>query len=269
MKRLKLKANSKPVRTYYNEIKALAQKSLFTEGAVSPSFAGLLRLCARQFEWTLSEQHSMKRGKRTIRPDGALLDQFSMVRGVWEAKDRADKLQLEVKKKFAAGYPRNNILFQSPERVILWQDGEEVLNTPIEQPRELVRALQYFFEYEPPALEAWEEAVEGFKDKVPMLAEKLLAKINEEYGRNKRFKQAFDEFTALCQRALNPNISRAAIKEMLIQHLLTERIFRQVFNNQDFATRNIIWRAPHSMLPVLHLRRRWHQSTRKHHRLGA
>lgn len=27
---------------------------------------------------------------------------------------------------------------------------------------------------------------------------------------------------------------------MLIQHLLTERIFRQIFNNPDFTRRNII-----------------------------
>lgn len=251
MKRLKLRADNKPVSKYYREIKNLAQLNLFGEGAVSPHFAALLRYCASQFEWTLSEQHVMKRGKRSIRPDGALLDRFSMVRGVWEAKDSADKLAEEVKKKFAAGYPKDNILFQSPKRVILWQDGEEVLDTAIDQPRDLVRALRYFFEYEPPALEAWEQAVEDFKDIVPMLAEKLLAKIDEEYERNKRFIHAFDEFTRLCQRALNPNISKAAIKEMLIQHLLTERIFRRVFDNSDFTNRNIIAREIEKVIYAL------------------
>lgn len=251
MKRLKLKANSKQVSKYYREIKNLAQLNLFGEGAVSPHFAALLRYCAGQFEWTLSEQHVMKRGKRSIRPDGALLDRFSMVRGVWEAKDSADKLGEEVKKKFAAGYPKDNILFQSPKRVILWQDGEEVLDTVIDQPRDLVRALQFFFEYEPPALEAWEEAVENFKDKVPTLAAELLKKIDEEYGRNRRFINAFDEFTRLCQRALNRNISKAAIKEMLIQHLLTERIFRRVFDNSDFTNRNIIAREIEKVIYAL------------------
>ena len=38
MKRLKLKANSKPVSKYYREIKNLAQLHLFGEGAVSPHF---------------------------------------------------------------------------------------------------------------------------------------------------------------------------------------------------------------------------------------
>jgi len=37
---------------------------------------------------------------------------------------------------------------------------------------------------------------------------------------------------------LNPNLADAAVEEM--QALLTERLFRTVFNNADFARRNII-----------------------------
>jgi hypothetical protein len=237
---LKLKSNSKVVRSYYQELSNLSQLHLFSEGAVSPAFAALLRYCAKQFNWTLSEQHTMKRGKGTIRPDGVLLDSFSMVRGVWEAKDSQDELAQEVKKKFAAGYPRDNIIFQSPERLILWQDGEQVLSLELDSPRQLVMGLKLFFEYEPPALEEWQRAVEGFKEMVPDLAQKLLAKIREEGKRNKRFIRAKADFTELCQEALNPNISVQAIEEMLIQHLLTERIFRRVFKNADFTNRNVI-----------------------------
>lgn len=38
----------------------------------------------------------------------------------------------------------------------------------------------------------------------------------------------------------NQYLAESAVEEMLIQHLLTERIFRSVFNNPDFAQRNII-----------------------------
>jgi len=37
----------------------------------------------------------------------------------------------------------------------------------------------------------------------------------------------------LCRSALNPNIRVAAVDEMLVQHLLTERLFRTVFDNYD------------------------------------
>ena len=41
-------------------------------------------------------------------------------------------------------------------------------------------------------------------------------------------------------RVAQPNLSRQAVEEMLIQHLLTERMFRNVFNNPDFVRRNAI-----------------------------
>jgi predicted helicase len=46
-------------------------------------------------------------------------------------------------------------------------------------------------------------------------------------------------------------VSIQAIEEMLIQHLLTERIFRRVFNNSDFAERNIIAREIEKVIQAL------------------
>ncbi|HEX9924969.1 MAG TPA: hypothetical protein VGD99_20100 [Anaerolineae bacterium] len=72
MRSLQLKANYKVIQNYYQEINNLAQLSLFSEGAVSPAFAG-------QFSWTLAEQYTLKRSKRTIRAGGALLDPFKLL----------------------------------------------------------------------------------------------------------------------------------------------------------------------------------------------
>jgi hypothetical protein len=254
MNKLKLKPTYKVVKNYYTELDHLMQLSLFTEGAVSPSFAALLRHCARQFNWTLAEQFSMRAkgaGGRAIRVDGALLDPFRLVHGVWEAKDSDDDLKLEVDRKFQAGYPGDNILFQAPDRAILWQDGYEVWDADISQPPVLVDVLKEFFAYQPPAFEQWERAVEEFKLQVPNLAAGLLELIRAERRTNLRFVQAFDEFAALCRQTLNPNISTQAVEEMLIQHLLTERIFRKVFDNPEFADRNIIAREIEKVILAL------------------
>ena len=100
MSTLKLKPTYKVVRAYYTDIRNLARLSLFSEGAVSPAFAALLRTCAKQFHWTLAEQFRLERGERTIRVDGALVDAFNLVHGVWEAKDTEDDLRKEVEKKW-------------------------------------------------------------------------------------------------------------------------------------------------------------------------
>ncbi|MFH7025223.1 MAG: hypothetical protein ACHBN1_07425 [Heteroscytonema crispum UTEX LB 1556] len=52
--------------------------------------------------------------------------------------------------------------------------------------------------------------------------------------------QTFSDFLILCRSSINPNLSEKAIEEMLIQHLLTERIFRKIFDNPDLIHRNVI-----------------------------
>ena len=64
--------------------------------------------------------------------------------------------------------------------------------------------------------------------------------IQKERDTNPRFTGAFRTFHEKCCQSINPNLSEAAVEEMLIQHLLTERIFRTVFDNPDFTRRNVI-----------------------------
>jgi len=237
---LNLKPNHKAVKDYYDALSNLATLGASNEGAVSPSFAALLRHCARQFDWTLLEQHSVKRNGHPIRVDGALVDTFKLPHGYWEAKDTGDDLEKEIKKKFTAGYPKDNILFQAPERIIIWQDARQVFDEDITQPERLIEGLAIFFGYQPPAYEQFGHAVEEFKIRVPELAAGLLHLIEKERTSNQRFIQAFEGFSNLCRQTINPNISAQAVEEMLIQHLLTERIFRSVFNNPDFVERNAI-----------------------------
>ncbi len=168
------------------------------------------------------------------------MDGFKLVHGYWEAKDSSDDLDKEIKKKFAVGYPKDNILFQAPNRIVIWQDSRQVFDGTIAQPERLIEALKTFFAYQPPAYEQFGQAVEEFKLKVPELAEGLIQLIEKERSSNQQFIQAFEDFSNLCRQTINPNISTQAIEEMLIQHLLTERIFRKVFNNPDFVERNVI-----------------------------
>lgn len=252
MSLLNLKTTHKPIQAYYQEISQLGQLHLFAEGNVSPAFASLLRHCAHQMGWKLVEKYPIKKpGSNTLYADGAIVDWCNLVHGIWEAKDIKDDLESEVKKKFAAGYPRDNILFQTPEHAIIYQDGQQVLNDPITKPEYLVEALKIFLGYNPPKHELWLEAVEEFKTKVPQLGEALLEIIGRESRTNPKFAKAFTDFTEICRNAINPNLSKQAIEEMLIQHLLTERIFRKVFNNPDFGNRNIIAREIEKVIHAL------------------
>jgi predicted helicase len=240
MHALNLKPAHKAVKAYFDELNAVAHLDFYGEGAVSPAFAELLRHCGRQSRLTLVEQFPLAKGGRTLRVDGALVDNFKIPHGYWEAKDTKDDLEKEIQKKFEAGYPRDNILFQAPHRAIIYQNGQVYFNEDISQPEQLVAALKTFFDYQPPHYEEWQTAVNEFKDKLPEHAAALLSLIREQYHTNKDFIQAFDGFATLCRQALNPNLADAAVEEMIIQHILTERIFRKIFDNPDFVKRNII-----------------------------
>src|SRR5206468_7043539 len=75
---------------------------------------------------------------------------------------------------------------------------------------------------------------------VPELSQAVEKLIKEERRKNPSFLRVFDDFYALCRQAINPNLSEEAVERMLVQHLLTERIFRKIFNNPDFSHRNVV-----------------------------
>ena len=241
MQKLNLKPTHQPVKAYYESLEQFRKIGVSHETAVRSAFQNLLEACCRQFEWTLVPEWRIKRSQnRRIYVDAALVDVYKLPHGFWEAKDIHDDLEKSLEMKFDSGYPKDNILFQTPERAILWQNDRLILDADLTLPYFLLEALKLFFEYRPPDYVEWEEAVEEFKNIVPELASGLVELIRKERQTNTRFITAFGNFTAKCRQAVNPNLSEQAVEEMLIQHLLTERIFRRVFKNPDFTSRNVI-----------------------------
>jgi predicted helicase len=79
-----------------------------------------------------------------------------------------------------------------------------------------------------------------FKSRIPGLAQSLSEHIAKAHKKNREFRQAFAEVVTLCRSSLNPELSEANVDEMLIQHLLTDRLIRKFFRAEEFATRNVI-----------------------------
>ena len=252
MPQLKLKSNHKAIRDYYATLQQYEQHNITHEGAVSNPFAFLLNACAKQVDATLVPQYPMRTpaGNRIVL-DGVILDAYRIPFAYWEAKDIDDDLYRAVQAKRDAGYPFDNILFQTPQRGILYQNGEQVFDVDITDPTRLIVALQHLFAAPPAALENWHAAVAEFKEMVPALGKRLAELIDEQHETNPQFVTAFTDFYQQCRAAINPNLSVAAVEEMLIQHLLTERIFRTVFDNPDFTRRNIIAREIENVIEVL------------------
>ena len=247
-----IKPTHKPIKNYYAELEKYAQHGAENEGTVRAAFQNLLQHYCHQSDLTLlCEKTHYTAENRRIQPDGEVVDTYGLSHGYWEAKDTQDNLYAEADKKFAAGYPSENIVVQSPTHALLYQHGRLQLDLDITEPRNLVHVLQTFFAYQEENISAWHTAVAEFRETVPELGDKLAALIQKERQNNPHFQDVFTGFHQQCQASINPNLSVAAIEEMLIQHLLTERIFRTVFDNPDFTRRNIIAREIETVIDVL------------------
>jgi predicted helicase len=242
MQQLNLKPTHKLLKDYYEVLGQFGQLNVDHEMAVRSAFQNLLAGCGHQFDLTLVPEYPFQPPRlNPVRIDGALLNPFRLARGYWEAKDEHDDLEKEIRSKLDKGYPRTNIIFQAPERAVLFQHGvRQGTNEDIGDPKNLVELLKQFFAYREPHIEEWDEAVAEFKDRIPEIAKAVAEKIEEQRRTNPAFVERFDAFYEVCRQSINPNLSVHAVEEMLVQHLLTERIFRRIFDNPDFTRRNVI-----------------------------
>ncbi len=242
-----LKPTHKAVRGYYLALAQLANVGAAHESAVRAAFDTLIETVASPLKWTLVREYAISRkGAAPLKLDGVLLDDYRIPHGVLEAKDDKDNLADEMRAKLKLGYPAKNILFWQPRRALLVQDGKIALDVCLElKPQQLVDVLALFFAYVEPAHADWERASTEFRDRVAELGKSLTTLIRRARGTEgtspvKKFAAAFADFAALCRAAINPGLADSAIEEMLIQHLLTARLFGSVFKNPDFTRRNVI-----------------------------
>ena len=248
-----IKPTHKPIKNFYAELKQYENLGATNETEVRLAFATLFQHYARQNNLTLICEKSLRTPQNTtIYVDGMLTDNdFGLPRGYWEAKDLHDNLTTAIRQKFDTGYPQDNILFTTQEHAILYQDGQVVMDVDIADPDAFIRVLHTFFRHRQSDIANWERAVVEFKDKVPALGQRAALLIQNEEETNTRFQEAFADFHRHCREAINPNLAKAAVEEMLIQHLLTEEIFSTVFDNRDFTRRNIIAREIENVIDAL------------------
>jgi len=235
-----IKPTHKAIRAYYEKLEGYSAQDVSHEMGLRSAFQQLLEQTGKSNNWTLIPEQKVKVGGKTVRPDGTFRDEWHLPCGYWEAKDTDDDLNAEIRLKIGKGYPLTNTIFEDTREAVLFQNGLEALRVPLSHPAKLADLLNAFYTHTKPDIEGFKQAVDHFKEHIPDLARALNERIVEAHKTNTKFKTAFADFFELCQQSLNPNIRREAVDEMLVQHLLTERLFRTVFDNADFTKRNVI-----------------------------
>jgi predicted helicase len=178
--------------------------------------------------------------KSTVYPDGTVLHDIRVPLGYWEAKDTKDDLDEEIRKKLGKGYPQDNIIFENSDVAVLIQNRQEVMRASMTDTERLLRLVSLFFSYERPEIAEFRKAVEKFKADLPTVLDALRQRIETAYAQNTVFRQAAERFLETCKETINPTLTEADVREMLIQHVLTEEIFAHVFDEGDFHRKNNI-----------------------------
>ena len=218
------------------------------ETIVREAFKDLLKAWGRQQGLVFLAEYPLKTATKTnISVDGALLHELRMPLGYWEAKDAADDLDAEIGKKFKKGYPQDNIVFSDDATVVLWQHRQEVMRCAVEDTAALEKLLKLFFGYERPEIADFRAAVEQFKTDLPAVLDALRQMIDGAHRSNPGFRAAEDKFLRHAQEAINPALTDADVREMLIQHILTEEIFAKVFDDSDFHRLNNVARELYAL----------------------
>ena len=218
------------------------------ETIVREAFKDLLKAWGRQHDLVFLAEYPLKTATRSnITVDGALLHELRMPLGYWEAKDAADDLDEEIGKKFRRGYPQDNIIFSDDATAVLIQHKEEVLRCDMTDTARLEKLLKLFFSFERKEIADFRAAVEQFKADLPTVLQALREMIDQQERSNAGFRAAQARFLAHAQEAINPALGEADVREMLIQHILTEEIFANVFNDSDFHQHNNVARELYAL----------------------
>jgi len=230
------------IQQFLNELDRIKKFSgSLNEQVIREAFKDLLKAWSKQNDLFFVAEHQIDTAQKTkIYVDGAILHSLRVPLGLWEAKDTKDDLDEEIRKKFAKGYPQDNIIFENSQTAILIQNKAEAFRCEMQDTDNLLKLLNLFFAYERPEIAEFRKAVAQFQEDLPAVLDALRERINDAYESNAGFKEAAIGFLARAKETINPSIAEADIREMLIQHILTEEIFNHVFNEGDFHRENNI-----------------------------
>ena len=228
------------IQQYLNQLQDLRKVSgTHRESVVREAFKDLLKGWARQHDLVFVPEYEITTPAKDRRyVDGALLHTLRMPFGYWEAKDEKDDLDAEIEFKLRRGYPQDNIIFEDSTQAVLIQSKREVIRCPVDDVAKLEKLLNLFFGYERAEVSEFRKAVEQFKTDLPAVLQALREMIEQAFRENAEFRTASQRFLDHAKEAINPSLTEADVREMLIQHVLTEEIFSKVFGEDDFHHQN-------------------------------
>ena len=110
------------------------------------------------------------------------------------------------------------------------------------RPGELHRLIEAFLDYELPEIEEFRKAQQQFTKDLPIVLTNLREAVQEAEAKNPEYQEKAAAFLMQCRQSIGPAVSAADVREMVLQHILTQDIFLKVFAEDQFHRENNIAR---------------------------
>ncbi len=229
--------------------------SLTKETNIRSAFHKLIQDIAGKDFKTIQEQTAKTSSNKTIYYDLALT-RDGMPWGLVEDKDARDNLDTEVLLKNRSQYDFSNMIFENGHEMLLFQDGQEVgrcvfftgmlvkrYQNMSADLQAFDKLLQKFINYIPKGARGYAESLEKFQESVPVLAADILREIDYVFSTDQKFRARFAEYMQSLRLAISEALSEDDVKQMLVQHILTADLFKEILGSDDYVRFNTIART--------------------------
>lgn len=228
------------IENYYKKIEEAKLSGSSNEQNIREFFYELLKIYAGEKGLKIEREiKEYAQNNKKVYPDGRI-KKDSMVIGWIENKDEKDDFEKEIDSKIKKGYPLDNTIFENSKTLALYQEGRRIETIDMKDSNALHETLLKFVSFVPNAYREFYDAFSNLKKILPDLADDLREFFKNERKNNKGFRDDLTDFTEMCVRSINAEITEEIAIEMIIQHMLTRDIFAMLFHNQNFHRNNII-----------------------------
>lgn len=230
------------INKYRNSLNSIVEYGgSLNETTIRRSFIDLVNDFARDKNLLLIEELGIKLEKgKNIYPDGTLRDRFRLSIGHYEAKDPQDDLEEEIEKKKKKAYPFSNTIIENSINAVLFQNNKRAMTIKMSDDKALLKMLTAFVNFERPEIKEFHIAIDAFKSEIPKLSQWCKVEIEKARHTNKVFNQGVFNLRSQLRKEVNPDFLVEDIHEVIVQHILTNKLFKAIFSEVEFHSENNI-----------------------------
>ena len=99
----------------------------------------------------------------------------------------------------------------------------------------------------------YKEAFDEFGENLAEVIKKTKARVKKAAKDNKKYQAEASKFLDLCHKIINKAMKKEDVEDMLVQHILTSRIFAMVYDNEKFHETNTVAKSLEKLKNLLNL----------------